>query len=85
MAHWRGGINGEETGKGLNRERGGGHKTLLKRSTKFMNNYDKLNSCEFFFVSHLIYLYLYLYLCVSLKIKISHHCYSMVVYCFYLK
>lgn len=40
MAHWRGGINGEETGKGPNRE-GGGHKTLLKRSTKFMNNYDK--------------------------------------------
>ena len=64
-------------------EKGGGHKKLLKRSTKFMNNYDKLNSCEFFFVSYL--LYLYLYLCVSLKIKISHHCYSMVVYCFYLK
>ena len=41
MAHWRGGINGEETGTGLNRERGGGHKTLLKRSTKFLNNYDK--------------------------------------------
>lgn len=42
MAHWRGGINGEETGKGPNREGGGGgHKTLLKRSTKFMNNYDK--------------------------------------------
>ena len=55
MAHWRGGINGEETGKGLNRERGGGHKTLLKRSTQFMNNYDKLNSCKFFFVSYLTY------------------------------
>lgn len=41
MAHWRGGINGEETGKGPNREGGGGHKTPLKRSTKFMNNYDK--------------------------------------------
>lgn len=41
MAHWRGGINGEETGKGPNREGGGRHKTLLKRSTKFMNNYDK--------------------------------------------
>ena len=54
MAHWRGGINGEETGKGPNRE-GGGHKTLLKRSTKFMNNYDKLNSCNFFFASYLTY------------------------------
>ena len=36
-------------------EKGGGHKTLLKRSTKFMNNYDKLNSCKFFFVSYLTY------------------------------
>ena len=35
-------------------EKGGGHKKLLKRSTKFMNNYDKLNSCEFFFVSYLL-------------------------------
>lgn len=54
-------LTGEEEsmekrlGKALIEKGWGEHKTLLKRSTKFMNNYDKLNSCKFFFVSYLTY------------------------------